>query len=748
MIFDVPTATTLGAHVGDVSIISATGDVLGAVTVTVQVVDPPAGVPQDTSTPSRDRIGTDAVGQSLIIDQLVVGLDFGTPDPGGRILAIASSHGAIVRGSVPDALLYQLQFPEVGGLAELEALRQALLAEADVSFASTNYLETSLDAIPNDPRWDSWDEANPAGNNWNMELIKAPSAWDITTGDRSVPLAIIDSDIDPEHEDLAGNLDVYDGVRFPEPGKEGHGTHVAGTACAVGNNGIGISGVAWACSLRGYEFGFNVLVDPNNPPTFADFADPTSVAGRMVRAAMDGARVVNMSWGMSFGECKNQVDPDAQTKVDLTNDVYARVMLFAENIGQDVLWVAAAGNSHCDAAFVSPASLTSRFPRNVITVASVNDEGGLSSFSNFGNAVTVAAPGGEQAFLNAQYVYSTYHNHCNVLWIFDCAPYAAAFRGTSQAAPHVSGLAALVLSAHPNFSAAQVKACIVAGSEQQGLPIEGQSFSLIEAPSAVRCEGTIALPPKVDLLFSLDLTGSMGGEIDQIKVQIDEIMAGLRNAAPDTDFRFGVVSYEDYAGFFNSSSCPDSTYASTYGSSGDEPFRVSQPLTADDAAVSTVINALQLGSGGDGPQSYGRVFWEVGQADTMAQLGVRGDALKLVVNFGDNVPHDPDLNAGIEPPLEPSFPSPFDTGYDPGRNGAIDCGGDDIDFQDDAVAALTSADIHLLHVDSSGDPDLEVYWNLWASQTGGEFAAINPDGSVPGGLDLTQLIIELLQGIA
>ena len=78
----------------------------------------------------------------------------------------------------------------------------------------------------------------------------------------------------------------------------------------------------------------------------------------------------------------------------------------------------------------------------------------------------------------------------------------------------------------------------------------------------------------------------------------------------------------------------------------------------------------------------------------------------------------------------------------------INCGGDDIDFQDDAIAALTSAGVHLVHIDSSGDTDLAVYWNLWASQTGGEFAAINPDGSVPQGLDLTELIVQLLQLVA
>lgn len=160
------------------------------------------------------------------------------------------------------------------------------------------------------------------------------------------------------------------------------------------------------------------------------------------------------------------------------------------------------------------------------------------------------------------------------------------------------------------------------------------------------------------------------------------------------------------------------------------------------------MSGLQLRNGGDGPQSYGRVYWELGQPDTMAQLGFRSDALKLIVDFGDNIPHDPDLNEGVEDPLVPPFPSPFDRGYDPGRNGVIDCGGDDIDFQDDAIPALTSAGVHLVHIDSSGNPDLAGYWNLWASQTGGEFAAINSDGSVPQGLDLTELIVQLLQLIA
>jgi hypothetical protein len=237
----------------------------------------------------------------------------------------------------------------------------------------------------------------------------------------------------------------------------------------------------------------------------------------------------------------------------------------------------------------------------------------------------------------------------------------------------------------------------------------------------------------------------MGGELDQLKLQIGEITQGLADAAPETDFRYAVVSHEDYAGSFDSSNCADSGYSATYGGTGDEPFRIDHVLSGNQASVAASIDGLQLGWGADGPESFGRALWEVGQADTMGQLGFRDEAMKLVVAFGDDLPHDPDLNAGIEAPLTPPYPSPMDTGYDPGRNGVIDCGGDDVDFQDGALAALSAADVRLLYVDSSGDSDLETYWNFWASLTGGEFAAINSDGTVPGGLDLTDLIIQLLQ---
>ena len=350
-----------------------------------------------------------------------------------------------------------------------------------------------------------------------------------------------------------------------------------------------------------------------------------------------------------------------------------------------------------------------------------------SSFSNLGDLITVAAPGGD---IRSTIPDNKYGN----------------MSGTSMAAPHVSGLATLILSNHANFSATQIKQCILSAAQANGKSITGHNFKVISAPEAIECRGTVELPDKVDIVFSIDLTGSMGGEINRVKTEIETIINNLRTiASPSTDFKFGVVSYEDYAGVFDSRSC-GSTYQATYGAIGTKPggdaaFRIDQALTADSALVASTTRGLVIGWGADGPQSYGRVFWELGQEDTGTSIGFRNDALKLVVNFGANVPHDTNLNEGIE---SPPF-STFDTGIDPGRNNTVDCGDDDIDFQNEALAAMVSKGIHILPIDSSGFTPYIQYWQYWASVTGGTVAAINAEGSIPGGLNLSELIISLLK---
>jgi hypothetical protein len=228
----------------------------------------------------------------------------------------------------------------------------------------------------------------------------------------------------------------------------------------------------------------------------------------------------------------------------------------------------------------------------------------------------------------------------------------------------------------------------------------------------------------------------MGGVLALVKTEVADTLRSLKAASPSTDFRFAVTSYEDYPATLDSGPCGTSSYSSIYGEPPDQPFRSNQALPGDADAVAATVNGLTLGSGGDGPESYGRALWEIAQADTGASLGFRPDALKLIINFADNVPHDPNINEGIESP-----PLSGDTGIDPGRNGTIDCGGDDIDFQNDTIADLKTAGIRLLHVDSSGGSSVEPYWRLWTSQTGGAYTRLTRDD----GRTLSEIVLELLR---
>jgi len=743
---EIPVSARPGRYEGSVHLRANKRTISDHLKVVVKVIRPSEVViPTVVADPSSDRLIIDENGQKMLKDEIVVGLDFETPNPSEVISNIAASTGAVILGSVPATLSYQLQY-QVPDLVSLESIRLELESLEYVAFASRHFLADSPASIPNDTKYDEdadgnlnehWDVSTPVGNNWNFEFIDAPAAWDINTGSSNVSVAVIDTNFYKDHEDLKNNIVSFTGT---STSSGGHGTHVAGTICAEGNNGIGVAGVSWHCSLRLYDYNSGSLG-----------TTALKAQGHMVQAANDGARIVNMSlqW-IDNNKCGTPGTDQTLKSVAENNAILGRSILYAERNNLDVLWIFAAGNECRDSKYASPASLTYNFPLNTMAVAAVDGNGDLAPFSNFGNLVTVAAPGVT--------IFSTVGRSCpipfiplwcsdtyeNYWWSWSRLSYIP-WSGTSMAAPHVSGLASLILSEHTDFSASQTKNCILSAAQRWGRAVSGHTFKVINASEAVKCEGVVDLPAKVDIVFSIDLTGSMTEEISRIKQEIGTIIDNLTTiASPTTDFRFGVVSYEDYPGYFDSTPC-GSGYYQTYGQAGtkpngDAPFRIDQPLTNDfDAVAATVLGLIQ-GSGADGPQSYGRVFWELGQTDTGTSLGFRNDALKLIVNFADNVPHDRDLNQGIS---SPPFAT-FDTGVDPGRNGVIDCNNDDIDFQDDAIAALSSTGIRLLHIDSSGYPDYYPYWQFWTSETGGAFAAINPDGSIPGGLDLTDLIVDLL----
>jgi subtilisin family serine protease len=248
-------------------------------------------------------------------------------------------------------------------------------------------------AVPNDTRYPQMWNLNNTGQSGGTPGadISAPEAWDITTGDPNIIVAVVDTGVDYQHPDLAANIwtntaeangvtgvdddgngyidDIhgYDFVMSDgDPmDRYGHGTHVAGTIAAIGNNALGVVGVNWHCKIMACRF-----LDASG----SGYTDDAISA--INYAVANGAKIINNSWG---GGDYSTLLEDA-----ITN---------ARDHG--VLFVAAAGNDASDNDTVPfyPASYN---VSNVIAVAATNRYDALSSFSNFGhNTVHLGAPGEE-----------------------------------------------------------------------------------------------------------------------------------------------------------------------------------------------------------------------------------------------------------------------------------------------------------------------------------------------------------------
>jgi len=213
------------------------------------------------------------------------------------------------------------------------------------------------------------------------------------------------------------------------------------------------------------------------------------------------------------------------------------------------------------------------------------------------------------------------------------------------------------------------------------------------------------VPPKADVVFAFDLTGSMGGIIGTAKAKAALIIASL-DAIPDVAIQYGVMSYMDYPHSY--SSCGYSAeYGTTAWGCGDYAYRLDQAVTGDSTAVIGAINALTLGCGSDGPQDYTRIMYE-SYADPSVEW--RTGAKRILVNFGDNVPHDCNLNEEV-----PGKTGTWSTGGDPGRDEVMGTA-DDLDLQT-ALAAMDSNGVVLLECHTSAYAN--EYWAYWTGITGG-----------------------------
>ncbi len=335
-----------------------------------------------------------------------------------------------------------------------DALIKALAASPGVEYAELDAILKPL-ATPNDTRYnEQWHYFEATAG------LNLPPAWDTHTGAGTV-VAVIDTGYLP-HTDLDSKIvggydfigdtfvandgdgrdsdasDPGDWVAYNECGggnpasdSSWHGTHVAGTVAAESNNGQGVAGVAWDASI------LPVRVLGKCGGYTSDIADGIiwasggSVSG--VPANANPAQVLNLSLG-GGGSCASTT----QSAIDTARANGATV-------------VVAAGNSNANAANYTPASCN-----GVVTVASVDRGGNRAYYSNYGSVVDVAAPGGETA-TQANGVLSTLNTGTTT----PASDSYAFYQGTSMAAPHVAGAAALLYEADPTATPDEIEAALV-----------------------------------------------------------------------------------------------------------------------------------------------------------------------------------------------------------------------------------------------------------------------------------------------
>ena len=392
--------------------------------------------------------------------------------------------------------------------------------------AEPNYIRRA-NRVPNDPFY---------VYQWNYPSINLPLAWDLTRGSDQVIVAVVDTGVLVDHPDIRGQLIAgYDFIRDPARAHDGdgidpdpndagdlgfggsstfHGTHVAGTIAAHSDNGDGVAGIAWAARimpLRALGVNGGTSYDVIQCIRYAAGLpnDSNTLPARR-------ADIINLSLG------SNSSSQAEQNAIDQ-----------ARNAG--VIVIAAAGND---------ASSNPSFPAayaGVVSVAATTITRTRAPYSNFGPTIDVAAPGGNSATdVNGDGigdgVVSTIGDDTNGTVTFGYA----ALTGTSMAAPHVAGVAALMKSVFPGLTPEQFDAALAAGKLTDDLGAPGRDdqfgFGLINAQKAVNhaivlangagtpIDPVLAVSPAsinlgaFDTTFDVELRNAGGGSVSVVSI--------------------------------------------------------------------------------------------------------------------------------------------------------------------------------------------------------------------------------------
>lgn len=353
---------------------------------------------------------------------------------------ISVINAAVLRANIYDSYKDGVLNREEGTQKTLDLI-QRILTLSFIAKSEPNYV-SSVQAIPNDPQYPE---------QWNYKTIALPYAWDITTGSSDVIVAVLDSGVRFEHPDLNSNLLTtgYDFIEDPTNGGDNdgidpdptdtsdplshshnHGTHVSGIIAAVSNNRIGVAGVAWNAKIM------PVRVCGNSNCSDKDIIQgllyATGLSNDSHTAPSKPAKVINMSLG---GPAYNSFVQDVINQV----------------VAQGITVIAAAGN---DAENKNPINYPCAY-NNVICVGAVGPSLTRASYSEYNSFVDVVAPGGLGGIWGE--IFSS-NNVLSTVWNDKASqPAYKSWPGTSMATPHVSGVAALILSVNPALTPAQIE---------------------------------------------------------------------------------------------------------------------------------------------------------------------------------------------------------------------------------------------------------------------------------------------------
>ncbi|ACA84943.1 S8 family serine peptidase [Shewanella woodyi] len=403
-----------------------------------------------------------------------------------------------------------------------------------VKYAEPNYVIKAV-GTPDDPSFASlWGMNNTGQDGGTADAdIDAVEAWDISTGDTDVVVAVIDTGVDYNHEDLQGNIwtnpneiagngidddgngvidDIHGYSAIDDDGDpmdgNGHGTHVSGTIGAKGNNGVGVAGVNWDVSIIGCQF----LDAGGSGSTAGAIACIDYVTNLKVNHGVD-VKASNNSWG---GGGFSQALKDS---IESGGDA-------------GILFVAAAGNGAYDND-ASPSYPASYDSAAVMAVASTDRNDNMSGFSQYGlTSVDIGAPGSAILSTTPGNNYSS-------------------FNGTSMATPHVVGAAALVWSINPDLTIDEMKQLLMdsgdSNADLTGKTVSGARLNVataldmadpspsyrftvtpssqtIEAGSAASYDFSVGSVADWD--GTVALTVEVSPALDGVSLSTDSVMAG------------------------------------------------------------------------------------------------------------------------------------------------------------------------------------------------------------------------------